>query len=174
MNDKYLYHFKKTRKERSTVFFNLGGLCILYITALYFFETRIDKQLSEQNLIILFGILGIASVIMFIIAIWHLLNPATYEAYVTKDFASVYYPDNENMSFEVTVNEIEKVVKRQNFFGNFQGLSSEGLRMKNGEFHMLTVTYGNYLTQFYKALNKARPDLNIKITSPWYKKIWNK
>lgn len=161
MKENYLYHFKKTRKQRANLFIKMGLASLIYIVVLYLVEHYLDiKVTTDTHNIIVLGFVVVA-LIMFYIAWWHIKNPATYEVYITTDEFSISYPESEFWSFKVNIEDIEKIEQRQTHSSGGRSIIKTGLVMKNGEFHNISMNYGNSINKMFKVLKSLNPKLSF-------------
>ena len=162
MSEEYLYHFKKTRKQRSKLFIRMGVVFLLYIAVLFLCEHYTSFKISAENRNIAVGSFSLAALILFYVAWWHIKNPATYEAYITKDKFSIVYPGSEIWSFDVNVDEIVKIEHRQSHSSGGKSIVKTGVVMENESFHEICMNYGNNVNEMFKVLKSINP----KITFP--------
>jgi len=103
MTEEYLYHYKKTRKQRSALFIRMSMVCLGYIAALYLVEYHTDIVIPENTHDISVITLSLFAIILLLIGFWHIGNPATYEAYISRREFSVSYPEAKSLSFRVKI-----------------------------------------------------------------------
>ena len=169
MNNKYLYHFKKTRKQQAMLYIRMAAASLIYVLILLYIEnyTTIDVPQDMSNILLI--AFPTVAIILFLVALWHFKNPGTYEAIVTQEYFSVKYPGSKQSSFKLKISEIDKLEHRGSHGGGGRYVEL-GVVMKNGDFHHLSVNYGNNANNIYKALIKVNPEItfpkkaNIKYT----------
>lgn len=161
MNTDIKYHFKKSRKQRSKTFRNMGVACWLYIVGLYVYEEYGSHEVSETFRLIYVGIFAAASIVSFYIMWWHLKNPATYEAIITKDRFIVNYPSSEQWSFDVSISDIKRFEYRKSLSHAGEGITDHGILLKGGTFHHISMNYGNHINEMYDAVKSLNTDVTF-------------
>jgi len=162
MANNYLYHYKMSRKKRSSLFVRMGVVSLAYIVILHLVEHFTDIIVPSDIHTIIVVVFSLATVMLFHAAWWHIKNGATYEAYITSTEFSVYYPGVASWSFKVKVDEIDKIEQRQNRSSGGKSILNIGILMKNGEFHKISMNYENRVSNMFKVLKSINP----KITYP--------
>jgi hypothetical protein len=142
----------------------MGVFSLMYIPALYLVESYTNIHIPAQTHDIFVTALSIAASILFYIAWWHLKNPAVYEAYISKDEFSVVYPGSKMWSFKVQVKDIEKIEHRQSHGGGGKSIVDTGLVMKDGQFHKISMNYGNNVNKMHKVLKSINPEIEFPYT----------
>ena len=164
MPDEYLYHFRKTRKQRSSLFIRMGVVSLGYIAALYLFEHYTDFNIPEDVHYIMVTAFSLASIILFYVAWWHIKHAATYEAYITCKEFSVSYPSVVSWSFKVNIEDIDRIEHRQTYSSSGKSIVSTGVVMKNEDFHKISMNYGNSVNKMFKALKSLNPEITFPKT----------
>jgi hypothetical protein len=164
MQSEYIYHYIKTRAQRSVLFFTMSASCAFYAAGLFLFERLADKNISSEFKF--YWVLGwtLIGLILCSVGVWHLLNPATYEATITSKQIKVSYPFSESLSFSLALDDIERFEYRVPVGPGGQGIARCGILTKSGEFHCISMNYGNSVNKMYKAI------ISIKSGIPFYKK----
>ena len=170
MPEEYLYYFRKTRKQRSALFIRMGLFSSGYIAALYLVKFHTDFELPDNAYYIMVISFALAAILLFCIAGWHIKNPANYEAYITSQEFSVSYPEASSWSFKVRITDIERIEHRQSHSSGGKSIVSTGLVMKNGDFHQISMNYGNSINKMFKVLKSVRPEITFpkKIKTNYY------
>ncbi|MCW8933451.1 MAG: hypothetical protein OQK98_01885 [Gammaproteobacteria bacterium] len=161
MPEEHLYYFKKTRKQRSSLFIRMGLAFLGYITALYLVEHYTVFNVPEDVHYIMVSVFSLAAIILFYIAWWHIKNPATYEAYITSKEFSVSYPESMKWSFKVNIHDIIRVEHRQSLSSGGKSIVDTGVLMKNDDFHEISMNYGNSVNKMFKVLKTINPDISF-------------
>lgn len=164
MQEEYLYHYKKTRKQRSLLFIRMGALSLFYIVALFLVEAYTQIQIPDTTHNVMVASFSIAAAVLFYIGWWHIKNPATYEAYITAQVLSVDYPGSDSWSFRVRICDIAKIEHRQSHSSGGKSIVDTGVVMKNGDFHKISMNYGNNINTMFKALKSINPDMEFPKT----------
>ncbi len=154
MTEEYLYHFKKTRKQRSKLFIRMGVVSLGYIAVLYLVEHYYDFVIPKDVHNIILIAFSLTSIILFYFAWWLIKNPATYEAYITSKEFSVSYSEVQSWSFKVKIEDIERIEQRQNHSSGGKSILNVGVVMKNAEFHEISMNYGNSVNKIFKVLRQ--------------------
>lgn len=161
MTEEYLYHYKKTRKQRSVLFIRMSMVFLGYIAALYLVENYTDLSISENTRNIMIISCALTALILFAIAWWHIANPATYEAYVTCEEFSVCYPEAESLSFRVKIDDMVEVERRINHSSGGKSISRIGVRMKNSDYHEISRNYGTTINKMSEILVSINPEITF-------------
>lgn len=164
MKEEYLYSYIKSRKQRSKLFIRMGVISLFYIGILFAVESFTKVNISNNLHNIILSILVLTSVILFYIAWWHIKNPATYKATITSKELSVSYPEVSSWSFCVNIFDIEKIENRQTHSGGGRSIMNTGVVMKNGDFHEISMDYGNSINKMFKVLKSINPDITFPKT----------
>ncbi len=165
MNSEPIYYFKKTRAQRSIVFFTMAVSSVVYAAGLFIFEELSAEDISpEFKFYWVSGCIVIGLLLSFI-GIWNLLNPATYEAIITDKRFSVSYPFSDSLSFSVYVDDIVRFEYRQSVGHAGRGIPQHGIVMRSGQFHDISMNYGNKINDMHKAVTSIKPDV------PFFKKV---
>lgn len=159
VNDEVIYHYRKTRRQQSKLFIRMGLFCWLYIAGLYIYESISGKGVPEDFRSIAIISLSIASIVLFLIAWWHLSHPATYEALITRERFTVDYPNHPPWSFNVRVADIERFENRRELTHAGEGEVQQGILLKDGRFFYVSMNYGNRIGEMYKAVRSVNPDV---------------
>ena len=164
METKSIYHYRKTRKQRSLLYFRMAAMCWFYIGCLFAYETYYDAKVAEDfRLASLWG-LSIASAILIFIGAWFLKNPGYFEVTVSKDHLMVHYPESEAWSFSCRIDEIKRFEhRREHNHAGSMPLES-GVLLEDGSFHHISMNYGNSLKDIYKAVQSVKPDVEFPAT----------
>ena len=174
MTEEYLYHFKKTRKQRSKLFIRMGVVSLGYIAVLYLVEHYSDFVIPEDVHNIILIAFSTASIILFGFAWWLIKNPATYEAYITNKEFSVSYPEVESWSFKVKIEDIDKIEQNQTHSSGGKSILNIGVRMKNSDFHKISMNYGNSVNKMFEVLKSVNPSITfpktVKTSYYWFGK----
>jgi hypothetical protein len=159
-----IYHFKKTRAQRSIVFFSMSASCALYAAGLFVFESVTGEHISSDFKFQ--WVLGctLIGLILSAVGVWHMRNPATYEAKVTDKQFSISYPFSESLSFCVLLDDIVRFEYRQSVGHAGSGIPRHGIFMRSGQFHDISMNYGNNINDMHKAVTSIKPNI------PFYKK----
>ncbi len=161
MSEEYLYHFKKTRKQRATLFFRMGLVSLGYLAVVYLIENYTDVAIPENLHNIMLIAFTLTAVILFYIAWWHIKNPAAYEAIITSRELSINYPESMAWSFKVKIEDIEKIEHRQTVSSGGKSIVRTGVVMKNADFHKISMNYGNSVNKMFKVLKSVNPEITF-------------
>lgn len=156
MGKEYIYHYKKSRKQHAKLFVRIGVASLFYIMVLYFVKMYLKIAVPNDIHLIFVASLSIAAVILFLIAWWHIKNPAIYEAWITHKQFSIVYPNVPDWSFTVNTDDIVRFENRQR-----SSSVDMGILMINGNFHKISMNCGNDINKMYKALKTVRPDIEF-------------
>lgn len=161
MRHDMLYHYKKSRKQLSKIFINMGLGCWFYIAAMYGYEHALNKTLPDDFKF--YGTIGfsIASFFLFVIAIWHIKNPATYEATITYERFIIKYPGSKIWSFDVAIKDIKRFEHRQTHSHAGKGIGQSGILLNNGAFHQISMNYQNNINKMHKVVQSIKPDVKF-------------
>ncbi|MCC4284698.1 hypothetical protein LL273_13275 [Marinobacter salarius] len=159
MTEHVLYHYSKTRKQRAKLFVRMGVVCWVYVIALLLYEEFGEQSVPESLCLATLIVFPVASVILFLIARWHIRNPATYRAVITPERFLVEYPKSEQWSFSVNVADIKRFENRQTRSHAGKGIPEHGILMKDGSFHHISMNYGNNIRDMYNAVKAVNPDV---------------
>jgi hypothetical protein len=170
--EKVIYHYKKSRKQRSLIFINMGIMCLVYIAGIHSFEYFFNKTIPEDTRNIGTIVLFISSMILFNVARWLRNNPATYEAIITTKSFTIIYPNSKIWSFKVLISDIKRFEHRNTLSHAGSGIGSSGILLNDGSFQEISMNYGNYISKMHKAVQSVREEVdfpkkvNQKITGP--------
>ncbi len=159
MHEETVYHFRKTRKQSSYKYIYMGTFSLVYIAAMFSFEHLKGVSIPEPLRTICLWAFSASSVLLFLIAHWHRRNPASFEAKVTSERLIVSYPDSEQWSFEVALNDIKRFEHRETLSHAGPGIGDHGVLLKNGKFHHISMNYDLNLNTLHKEIQKIRPDV---------------
>lgn len=158
---KALYHFRKSRKQRSWLFINMALMCCLYMAAIVISERFVTTPLADQTKTIMLAGFASASVVLLVIAWWLRRHPAVYEALITTERFRVHYPGSKQWSFDLPVVDIKRFEHRQTLSHAGSGIVSIGVLTFDGVFHPIPMNYGNNINKMYRAVKKVRPDVTF-------------
>ena len=167
-----IFHFKKSRKQQSKIFINMGVACLVYIIGLYGYEHFLNKTVSENFRNIYIAAFSISSAILFYIAWWLRTHPASYEATITTDRFIVNYPGSTKWSFDVKVSDIKRFEHRNTLSHAGKGIGASGILLNDGTFHEICMNYGNNINKMYEAVKSINPNVtfpktvNKKVSGP--------
>lgn len=161
MTEQILYQYIKTRAERSKLFICMGLFCWVYVAILLLYEKYGSKPVPHDLRLAMLIVFPVASVILFLIALWHRRNPATYRAIITPERFTVEYPGADAWSFSVRVADIKRFENRQTLGHAGKGIVQHGLLMEDGSFHHITMNYGNSIRDMYKAVASVKPEVTF-------------
>lgn len=156
-----IYHYKKDRKKQSLLYIRMAVACLLYIAGLYGYEWLMDDLVSTEFKLQWILIFLLASLVLFAVAWWHRRNPATYEATITRERFVVDYPSYPDWSFDISIADIERFEYRQSIGQAGRGVLQHGVLLKNGDFHHISMNYGNSLNKMYKAIQSINPEITF-------------
>lgn len=159
MHEEAIYHFNKTRKQRSRTYISMGTFSLVYIAAMLTFEHLEGVSIPEPMRTICLWSFSVSSVLLFSIAYWHRRNPASFEAKVTNERLIVSYPNSEQWSFDVALNDIKRFENRETLSHAGTGIGKQGVLLKNGTFHHISMNYDLNLNTLHKEVQKIRPDI---------------
>ncbi len=154
-----LFHFKKTRKQRSRLFINMALMCWFYIGILFGYEYVSQTRIDEPTRQIVLWVFFVSSIILLYIAWWHRRHPATYEARVTNDRVIVNYPGSTSWSFSVLISDIKRFESRKSLSHAGKGIAQHGVLLNDGTFHHISMNYGVSIGDIYKAVQSVRPEV---------------
>lgn len=164
MGYRFVYHYKKTRAQRSILFFTMALSCAFYAAGLFIFESLSGEIVSaEFKYYWLIGC-GVIGFVLAVIGGWHLMNPATYEATITDKQLTISYPFSKSLSFSVPLNEIARFEFRHSVGHAGSGIPRHGIVLHSGEFYDISMNYGNNINEMHKAVASIHPNI------PFYKK----
>ena len=161
MTTDILYSYKKTRKQRSWLFINMGVACLLYIAGLYGYEYDTNTRVTEDFSVIYVSAFSVASLILFSIAWWLRRYPATYEAIITSQRFIVRYPNSSQWSFDVSVADIKRFEHRNTLSHAGRGIARTGVLLIDGSFHEICMNYGNNIKDMYNAVKSVKSDVTF-------------
>lgn len=156
-----VFHYSKSRKQRSWLFINMGVMCWLYIAGLMAYQAYAETPLDAQLQNIMLSVFAVASLILFYIAYWHRSNPATFTATVTRDRLTIDYPGSEQWSVDVAIADIKRFESRQNISSGGKGMMQTGVLLNDGTFYHLSMNYGLHLGKLHKAVQQIKPDVTF-------------
>ena len=160
----FIYHFKKSRKQRAPLFFRGTFIFLLYIAGMLAYEHYTGERLPEDlRLACLWGF-SIAGLGSSLVGWWHLKNPGVFEIKLTREQLTVHYPGCEAWSFACDPGEIVRFEHRRRH--NHAGKSplESGILLKDGSFHHISMNYGNNLKHLFKAVQSIYPDVTFPKT----------
>ncbi|MDM7859047.1 hypothetical protein QTP81_00330 [Alteromonas sp. ASW11-36] len=156
-----IYEFVKTRQQRSRLFVNMAIMCLLYNLGLSLYVKFGSVEIPESFRLIAYWVFSVASLVFFYIAYWHRKHPATYRALVTKERLIVEYPQSEQWSFNIAIEDIERFESRQSLSHAGSGVMQTGVLLSDGRFYSIPVNYGLNLGKLHKAIKTIRPELEF-------------
>jgi len=161
MTDQVLYFFSKTRKQRSKLYIRMGLFCWVYVIGLLLYEEFGDKPVPDDLHLAMVIAFPVASAILFLVAWWHIRNPATYRAMITPERFTIEYPNSESWSFDVNVADIKRFEYRQTLSHAGKGIMNHGILMKDGSVHNSSRNYGNHINEMYEAVKSVSPEVTF-------------
>jgi len=159
MQDNTIYHYKKNRKQQSLLFIRMGIACWFYIAGLFAFEYFSKNPISSDLKTYWTLGFGLISFVLFYVAWWHRKNPATYEATITTERFIVDYPFSPKWSFDIKISDINRFEYRQTLGHAGSGSVQRGVLLKDGQFHYVSMNYGNSLSDMFKAIKQVNPQV---------------
>lgn len=155
------YSYIKSRKQRSKLFIRMAVAALFYILILYLVESFTTIIITNDVHNIILGVLISSTIILLYIAWWHIKNPATYKATITSKEFSIAYPEVATWSFCVNIVDIIKIENRQTHSSGGKSIMDTGVLMRNGDFHKISINYGNDINQMFKALKTINPSITF-------------
>lgn len=159
-----IYNYKKSRKQRSIIFVNMGVACLFYIAGLYGYEYIYSKSFPEHLRSIYIIAFSVSSAILFYVAWWQRTHPATYEAIITTDRFIVNYPGSSKWSFNVKISDIKRFEHRNTLSHAGQGVGESGILLNDGRFYEISMNYGNNIKEMYMAIKSINPEVTFPKT----------
>ena len=156
-----IYHYKKSRKQRSRIFINMGVACLAYIAGLYGYEHFFNATVSENTRSIYIAAFSVSSAILFYVAWWLRTHPASYEAIITGDRFVVNYPESSTWSFDVKVSDIKRFEYRNTLSHAGKGNAVGGVLLHDGSFHEICMNYGNNINKMHAAIKSIKPEITF-------------
>ncbi len=156
-----VYHYKKNRKQQSLTYIRMGIACWVYIAGLYGYEFYFDETVETQFRLIWVAVFSIASAILFYIAWWHRIHPATYEAIITRERFIIDYPGSSEWSFDIKISDIKRFEHRNTLSHAGRGIGQHGVLLKDGTFHDICMNYGSSINKMYKAIHTIDPNITF-------------
>lgn len=147
----------------------MGIACWVYIAGLYVYEAYGSKEVSDEFRLIYISVFAIASMLLFYVMWWHLKNPATYGVIITKHRFIVKYPFVEKWSFDVDIFEIKRFEYRQSLSHAGKGITDQGILLKDGTFHHISMNYRNNINKMYEAVKSV--NLNVSFPKKTNKRV---
>lgn len=98
---------------------------------------------------------------LFLIAIWSIKNPATYEATITYERFIIKYPGSETWSFDVAIKDIKRIEHRQTHSHDGKGIAQSGILLNDGTLHQISINYQNDINKMHKAAQSIHPAVNF-------------
>ena len=161
MESKPVYHFRKTRKQQSRLYFRMAVMCWVYIIGLFAYEAYYDTTVQEDfRMATLWG-LSIASAVLALIGFWHRRNPDYFEVLITPQTLTVRYPGSESWSFECRIEDIKRFEHRRAHSHAGKSPLESGVLLNDGCFHHISMNYGNSLNDIYKAVKSVKADIEF-------------
>jgi len=160
MDERYLYLYKKNNQTRAKLFVIFGVVLLIISLAPYIFKSFINVPDS-------FFIITIVSIMvtisLFFMAWLNYKNPMKYEAIVTQTELIIKYPNNDELSFRVKIQNIKSFENR--YTDNFVGKKNlqSGLVLKNGYFYHICTKYGNDVNTMFSATKSINPNIKFNI-----------
>lgn len=161
MNSDPIYHFRKTRRQQSRLYFRMAGMCWFYLLCLFAYEFYFAEPVAEDFRLAVYGGFSIASVILVLIGWWHLERPGYFEILVTRELLKVHYPDSDSWSFECRVDEIKRFEHRRKHDHAGKSPLESGIVLKDGSFHHISKNYGNNLKDLFRAIKTVNPEVTF-------------
>lgn len=156
-----IYEFVKTRQQRSHLFINMAIACLVYIAGLVLYVRFGSVEIPKSFRLIAYFAFSVASLVLFYIAYWHRKHPAIYRALVTKERLIVEYPQSEQWSFNIAIDDIERFESRQSLSHAGSDVMQTGVLLVDGNFYSIPVNYGLNLGTLYKAIKTIRPEVEF-------------
>lgn len=183
--EKILYDIKRTRKQLSRLFIRMGAMCWVYILGFYVYDRYTgDHALLVGDSLIVVSSFAIASLLLFLVAYWHIRNPATYHALITSRRFTVSYPGSKQWSFDVALDDIKRFEHRNTLSHAGKGIPQVGILMNDGTFHQISLNYfngsgrwrdlldGGPVGDMHRAIQQVRPEVkypkatNVRVDGP--------
>ena len=159
-----IYHFRKTRKQQSRLYFRMAAICWVYIIGLLAYESYYDTTVQEDfRMASLWG-LSIASLVLGLVGLWHRRNPDFFEVLVTPQTLTVRYPGSESWSFECRIEDIKRFEHRRVHSHAGRSPLESGVLLNDGGFHHISMNYGNSLNDNYQAVKSVKPEVEFPAT----------
>jgi hypothetical protein len=159
MTERVLYHHRKTRAQRSWIFFNMAVCCWLYIGGIFAYQHFGERPLPEDFIQVGVPAFVLASLVLLGVFMWLRKHPAVYEAIVTQERFSVHYPGSRQWSFDVAIEDIRRFEHCNTLSHAGKGIGQTGVLMKDGTFHQISMNYGNSVNDMFRAVKQANPDV---------------
>lgn len=161
MDPEPLYHFRKTRRQQSRLYFRMAGMCWLYLLCLFFYEFYLAEPIAGDLRLAMYWGFSIASFVLVLIGWWHLERPGYFEVILTEERLKVHYPDSESWSFECSVGDILRFEHRRKHDHAGKSPLQSGLVLKDGSFHHISMNYGNSLKDLFAAIKSINPSVTF-------------
>lgn len=161
MNSDVIYSYKKSRKQQSLIFINMGTACFLYIIALYAYEQFSQNQIDQSFKSIFLVALIVSAFILFYVAWWLRTHPGVYEATITKDRFIIKYPESEAWSFDIRIEDIIRFEHRNTISHAGKGIAKSGVLLHDGTFYEVCMNYGLKINEAYKVIKTIKPDITF-------------
>ena len=161
MDTEAIYHFKKTRRQQSRLYFRMAGMCWFYLLCLFGYEFYLAEPVAEDLRLAMYWGFSIASFVLVLIGWWHLERPGYFEVTLTRETLKVHYPDSENWSFECRVEDIKRFEHRRKRDHAGKSPLESGVLLKDGNFHHISMNYGNSLKDIFKAVKSINPEVTF-------------
>jgi len=142
----------------------MGVASLFYIAILYAAELYTEIYISNVVHNIIAGGLTFTATVFFYTAWWHIRNAATYEAIITTKEFSVSYPEVSSLSFCVNIIDINKIENRQSHSHAGKSILDTELVMNNGDFHKISMNYGNNIHEMFEVLESVNPNISFPNT----------
>ncbi|MAF97234.1 MAG: hypothetical protein CMH26_01205 [Micavibrio sp.] len=159
-----LYEYEKSLKQRAIIFFNMCAMSLLYLAGIVGYDIYKPGAMPEDLVFWSKIIFSIAAIITLIIGIKARKSDKIYRAIVTTDRLIIEYPDVEQWSFDLPLKDIKRFEKRQALGGGGPGIIHDGILMKDGTYHEISVNYGVSIGKMLKAVQRIHPDIEQRKT----------
>ncbi|RDH80676.1 MAG: hypothetical protein DIZ80_16740 [endosymbiont of Galathealinum brachiosum] len=161
MTDDIIYQYTKSRKQQSKLYIRMGVFCWVYVAGLYAYEFYSGQTVQEDFRLAILIAFPVSSLLLFLVAWWHVSHSAIYEAIITREKFTVNYPDHSPWSFNVNVQDIKRFENRQELSHAGKGIMQHGILLKDGRFFHISMNYGNSIKDMYKAIKSINKEVTF-------------
>lgn len=164
MSDSIKFHYKKSRAQRSIKFFSMATMSVIYIVGMKVYEHWNNTLVSEPTRSIVFWVFSVSALLLVLIGIWHLRNPATFEAIVTTHRMKITYPGSKQWSFDIALSDIKRFEYRKTVSHAGDGILNHGVLLKDGTFQHISMNYDLNIKTLFEAVQGQRPNISFPNT----------
>lgn len=151
----YIYRHSRFQTARSV---GLSMLALAGWLGVFFYFGGSEPE-HESTLRLFVCIVGAVEVLLFLLLIWLLRNPSTFEIRLTQNALSQTHPFHREWNFSIDPREIERVDNL--LWGTTDRIPRRIIRMRDGRSFELSLNYRYSADALFDALHQINPEIRL-------------